>query len=414
MVLIDHYDLQSARRTESISRSIAIGITTNDDALIREDLAAYLNCGNQSSAIDFYGYNLFSWCGDSSFMQSGWQQRAAAFENYSVPVFLAEYGCNVFSPREFSQVPVLYGNRMTPVFSGGSVYHTSMDPTIMVSLREIMQTRALLIGKGLVNANGGSVSPTDDFENFSSQMASVSPSLTDAASYTPTLSSQAYPSPRATFLASTELPPNPIPVLCDCMMQTFTCVANPNITRDDAISAIFDACDQQLNICSGISANVTTGAYGAYSVCNMTARTSFAFNQCYNIRNSGSATCDFNGLAVSQQNSTSQSDTCSILLRQADAAGTGTITSDPPGATATRASDGAGTGPSKDENSSSTPGLSAGAKAGIGTGAALEVLALIVGIVLFMLRCRKKRGAADRSHDDNAVGQQLEKTSRAR
>jgi len=47
--------IQSARRTESISRSIGIGITTNDDASIREDLAAYLNCGNQGSAIDFYG-----------------------------------------------------------------------------------------------------------------------------------------------------------------------------------------------------------------------------------------------------------------------------------------------------------------------------------------------------------------------
>ncbi|KAK3079795.1 hypothetical protein LTS18_003890 [Coniosporium uncinatum] len=49
------YMAQQDYRTESISRSIGIGITTNDDASIREDLAAYLNCGNQGSAIDFYG-----------------------------------------------------------------------------------------------------------------------------------------------------------------------------------------------------------------------------------------------------------------------------------------------------------------------------------------------------------------------
>jgi len=149
----------------------------------------------------------------------------------------------------------------------------------MVSLRGITQTRALLIGKGIVNANGGSVIPTDDFENLSSHMASMSPSSTDTASYTPTLSPQACPSPLATFLASTELPPTSIPALCDCMMLTLTWVANPNISRDDAISAISDVCDQQLIICLSINANITTGAYRAYSVCNITARTSFAFDQ---------------------------------------------------------------------------------------------------------------------------------------
>jgi len=196
------------------------------------------------------------------------------------------------------------------------------------------------------------------------------------------------------------------------MMQTLTCVANPNITRDDALSAISDVCDQQLNICSGINANVTTGAYGAYSVCNVTSRTSFAFNQYYNIQDSGSATCDFNGLAVLQQGSTSQSDTCSDLLRQAGAAGTGTITSIPPGATATRAAGGVGSGSSGNDDRSSTPGLSAGAKAGIGVGAAVAVLALIAVIVLFVLRRRKKRRAAAELHADTAAGTQTEKTPR--
>lgn len=104
-------------------RSIGVGYATNDDASIRSNLAAYFNCGDDTaSAIDFWGYNIYSWCGDSSYTLSGYDQRTAEFANYSVPAFFSEYGCNTPSPRVFTEVEAIYGENMTNVWSGGIVY----------------------------------------------------------------------------------------------------------------------------------------------------------------------------------------------------------------------------------------------------------------------------------------------------
>lgn len=103
-------------------RSIGVGYATNDDADIRANLAAYFDCGNKEDAIDFWGYNIYSWCGDSSFKESGFDVRTKEFEKYNVPVFFAEYGCNTPRPRLFTEVGALYGSQMTGVWSGGIVY----------------------------------------------------------------------------------------------------------------------------------------------------------------------------------------------------------------------------------------------------------------------------------------------------
>jgi 1,3-beta-glucanosyltransferase GAS1 len=103
-------------------RQLGVGYATNDDADIRENLANYFDCGNSEDAIDFWGYNIYSWCGDSSFTESGYDQRTKEFESYNVPYFFAEYGCNTVQPREFTEVGALYGPQMAPYWSGGIVY----------------------------------------------------------------------------------------------------------------------------------------------------------------------------------------------------------------------------------------------------------------------------------------------------
>ena len=103
-------------------RQMYVGYATNDDAIIRDDMASFFNCGSQDQAIDFWGYNIYSWCGDSSYTQSGYDVQVQRFSNYSVPTFFAEFGCNTVQPRKFTEVGAIYGSQMTPVFSGGIVY----------------------------------------------------------------------------------------------------------------------------------------------------------------------------------------------------------------------------------------------------------------------------------------------------
>jgi hypothetical protein len=103
-------------------RGIGVGYATNDDASIRTSLADYFNCGDPADTVDFWGYNIYSWCGDSSYTESGYDQRTAEFADYSIPVFFAEYGCNAVQPRLFSEVQAIYGSNMTSVWSGGIVY----------------------------------------------------------------------------------------------------------------------------------------------------------------------------------------------------------------------------------------------------------------------------------------------------
>lgn len=115
-------DMKAYIKTKNY-RTIGVGYATNDNANIRIDLAHYFNCGEDpANAIDFWGYNIYSWCGASSYTLSGYDQRTAEFANYSVPAFFAEYGCNTVQPRQFTEVQAIYGENMTGVWSGGIVY----------------------------------------------------------------------------------------------------------------------------------------------------------------------------------------------------------------------------------------------------------------------------------------------------
>lgn len=104
-------------------RNIGVGYAANDNQYIRVALADFFDCGDDvADNIDFYGYNVYSWCGDSTYQQSGYDTRTQEFSSYSIPAFFAEYGCNSVEPRPFTEVQALFGSQMTPVWSGGIVY----------------------------------------------------------------------------------------------------------------------------------------------------------------------------------------------------------------------------------------------------------------------------------------------------
>ncbi|KFY50587.1 hypothetical protein V496_09290 [Pseudogymnoascus sp. VKM F-4515 (FW-2607)] len=293
-------------------REIGVGYATNDDAEIRDDLADYFNCGKAEESIDFWGYNIYSWCGKSSFQKSGFDLRTKEFEDYNVPVFFAEYGCNEPSPRVFTEVEAIYGPQMTNVWSGGIVYMYFQEAN----------------NYGLVKVDGDSVDKLKDFSVLASQVAKVEPSFTAMSAYTPTnTAARTCPDVNSGWAASSTLPPIANSKLCDCMVKSLGCVAKSGLSGED-IAEQFDAvCGLDKNACTGINGNATTGKYGAYSMCSAQQKLSFSFDQYYQSQGGKDTACDFSGNAETQTGATA--DDCGSLIAAAGKDGSGTVTDAP-------------------------------------------------------------------------------------
>jgi len=112
--------------TNHVAREIPVGYSNADDLRFRTSLAAYLQCGNVGY-IDFFGVNSYQWCGKQTFTSAGYDQLVDAYQNYSLPVFFTEYGCNKVTPRLFEEVAAMYSDQMTGVFSGGLAYEYTQE-----------------------------------------------------------------------------------------------------------------------------------------------------------------------------------------------------------------------------------------------------------------------------------------------
>ncbi|RAK97500.1 1,3-beta-glucanosyltransferase gel2 [Aspergillus ibericus CBS 121593] len=112
------------------NRTIPVGYSAADVRPILLDTLDYFMCNlenSTSSRSDFFGLNSYSWCGDSTYKESGYDVLTEDFANASLPVFFSEYGCNAVTPRTFTEVQALYGDEMDQVFSGGLVYEWTQE-----------------------------------------------------------------------------------------------------------------------------------------------------------------------------------------------------------------------------------------------------------------------------------------------
>lgn len=310
--------------SQNYRKSLGVGYATAD-VPSRDQLAAYFACEptGGGTSIDFWGYNVYSWCGDSNYMSSSYGARVDFFSDYPVPVFFAEYGCNeniVGGPthRPFTEVPVLYGN-MTSVFSGGIVYEWFMAENEF----------------GLVSIDSNNhVTPYPDFTSLQAQLKTVSPTITMSSNYKPANTAPACPTTGSTWLPkASPLPPAVNPQLCDCEVAALSCAIKS--TDATQYAAVFDyICAANAKFCAGIQHNSTTGTYGAIGGCNPIQQLGFVANQYYLANSAQSSACDFSGVATVQSASTASS--CTSLVAAAGTNGAGSVPS-PTGAQGTAA-----------------------------------------------------------------------------
>lgn len=222
-------------------------------------------------------------------------------------------------------------------------------------------------------------------------MARITPSPTAASNYSITNTiTQACPT--AAFSASPTLPPVVDQDVCTCMMYSLSCVANPSLNASMATSIIEGICADSSQDCAAIQGDGMTGVYGAYSMCNATARLSWALGAKYQGVYSQYSTgaCDTDPHAVVQSQTYLYG--CSDVLAQAGPSGTGTVTSLPT------------LGPSQPSTYTTytntydgSNSLSSGAIAGIALGSILAVGAITFAALWFC--CIRKRRAARRRQD---------------
>jgi hypothetical protein len=312
-------DMKGYIHSQGYRNTLGVGYATAD-VPTRDELAAYFACepadSGNSTQIDFWGYNVYSWCGDSNYQSSAYGERVQFFSDYPVPVFFAEYGCiegleseGGATHRPFTEVEVLYGN-MTEVFSGGIAYEWFMGAN----------------DYGLVSIDGASVSPYPDFTSLQSQLAKVTPSPTQRSDYSAKNTAPACPSVGGSWAAAASpLPPSVNPQMCACMAANLQC--NIKSTDADAYGDAFDfiCAKQDGKFCKGINRNATTGTFGGLSGCDPKDQLAWVANQYYLGNGKASSNCDFNGLATVQSAATSSG--CSSLLQALGTAGTGSVAS---------------------------------------------------------------------------------------
>ncbi|CUS22521.1 LAQU0S05e07250g1_1 [Lachancea quebecensis] len=281
-------------------RNIPVGYSSNDDEETRVSMADYFACGDGDVKADFYGINMYEWCGSSTFQSSGYEDRTKEFSNLSIPAFFSEYGCNESPPRKFQEVEALYGDDMTDVWSGGIVYMYFEEANKY----------------GLVSTSGDKVKTLDDYNNLKKEIASVSPSSVNKNSYTPSSTSLKCPATGSNWNASTELPPTPDKDVCDCLKGSLSCVLADDVESEDYGDLFSYLCDKIG--CDEITADGSSGNYGEYSFCDADIKLSFLLDKYYQSNGKSKSDCSFSGSA-SLASSTSQASSCQAKLSSATA-----------------------------------------------------------------------------------------------
>lgn len=187
-------DIKNFQRNTDL-RLIPVGYSAADVEENRLQTAEFFNCGDDEMArVDMFGFNDYSWCGRLSFTLSGYNQKVEAYGNYSVPLFLSEFGCNKATPRPFSEIALIFSTKMLPVFSGGLVYEYSEEGSNY--------------GLVSISSDNTTVTTNQDFANLKLQLA-ANPNPTGDGGYHSALPHSDCPPKSSNWAANNTLPDTP-------------------------------------------------------------------------------------------------------------------------------------------------------------------------------------------------------------
>ncbi|KAJ5833906.1 1-3-beta-glucanosyltransferase gel4 [Penicillium riverlandense] len=310
-------DMKAYIKEKGYRSSLAIGYATNDDKSIRQNIADYLVCDDESDWIDMFGYNIYEFCGHATYTSSTYNVRTDEFRHYPVPAFFSEYGCIHPSPRHFYDIPILYGPEMENVWSGGIVYMYYQTPN----------------NYGLVSIVDDKVSELPDYKFLSEEIKSATPTGVNSADYTVTdTQGSSCPATNSDWLAApTNLPPSPNTDLCECMFNSLTCVPKDGTSQAELIKNAFNYLYGQTNAIdyvAGVIHNGTTGQYGAYAMCNPQQQAGWAMNKYYEQHGKNGKACDFSGIGTTKA-VTSASGSCATSMSSIGPEGTNSVSGGP-------------------------------------------------------------------------------------
>lgn len=163
-------------------RKIPISSTSVDYpdlAILTKD---YLACGEQSDTVELFGFNVYSWCGNSSYARSGYDQVYEQFQHTNIPALFTGTGCILNTPRTWGEVAAILGSVFPATFSGVIVYEWSSHDD----------------GFGIMNYmnkdDSGFPQTLTDYNNLGKIYTTASPISTAMTDYTPSNSPPACPS----------------------------------------------------------------------------------------------------------------------------------------------------------------------------------------------------------------------------
>jgi len=193
-------DLKAYRNSKGY-RDIPVGYSAADIAELRPMLQNYLACGsNSSEAIDMFGLNAYEWCGNNNMLTSGYNTLNSYAENYNVPIFFSETGCNTVQPRTFEDQSAIFGSDMNGLWSGAIIYEWIEETNNYGLISYGPQVSATVVASGVVAgiSRTGTPSPvTPDYTNLQNQWKTLTPTGIASSAYSPTLTPPACPSSTA-------------------------------------------------------------------------------------------------------------------------------------------------------------------------------------------------------------------------